>query len=114
MTIIVPIVSSGLFLTILELLLGMVRRYGIRKLILPEDGSPTLVARQSVCEIEHLMVKQINEDLTHHILSLFAGQSRGITLPSTEREQCCLTFGVLMGTKFIDRPTRDQLVYYSR
>ena len=42
-----------------------------------------------------------------HILSLFADQSRGMNLQSTDRCQCCLTFVLLMGTEVIDCSTAE-------
>ena len=55
---------------------------------------------------EPFMVPQINEEI---ISPKILGQWKDITVWSTNRSQCCLTLGVLMGTKFTDGSTTGLL-----
>ena len=56
-----------------------------------------LVVQGPMSEIEHLKVAQINKGRKGHSLDIFASDSRGMTLPSTNRNQCCLLcFGVTL------------------
>ena len=53
----------GLFATVWESFLGMIRRHAITILIFwGVDGTPTLVARQPARAVEHFTVEQFNED----------------------------------------------------
>ena len=53
-------------------------------------------------EVGHLTVAQCNEDLRSSHPRSLRRQSRNMNLPSIHRDQCCFTFGVLMGTELTD------------
>ena len=80
-----------LLATVWETLLRVIRRHAITIWILHGgDGTPALVARRPPREVEHLTVQDsLTRTRRHHSLGPFANQSRGVTLPSTDRGQCC-------------------------